>query len=69
MHLTVVDKCHTAQPATSMHTVKQIVKGTRDRCCPQIKLLPEHDIGPSDVPIPVVIDGMQLLHSCFDSFL
>ncbi len=34
-----------------------------------IKLLPEHEIGPSDVPMSVVIDGMQVLHSYFDSIL
>lgn len=31
--------------------------------------LPEHNIGPSDVPMSVVIQSMQLLHSYVDSFL
>ncbi len=34
-----------------------------------IKPLPEDEIGHSDVPMSVVVDGMQLLHSYFDSSL
>ena len=33
------------------------------------ELLPEHEIGLPDVPVSVVVDGMQVLHSLGDSSL